>query len=41
MNFVYFAAGHAVLACGESAQSGHSVKQEPAEATQEVAQCHA
>lgn len=35
------AAGHAVLACGESAQSGHSVKQEPAEATQEVAQCHA
>lgn len=35
------AAGHAVLACGELAQSGRSVKQEPAEATQEVAQCHA
>jgi putative transposase len=27
------AAGHAVLACGELAQSGRSVKQEPAEAT--------
>jgi putative transposase len=27
------AAGHAVLACGEPVQSGHSVKQEPAEAT--------
>ena len=25
--------GHRLLACGESAQSGHSVKQEPAEAT--------
>ena len=35
------AAGHAVLACGELAQSGRPVKQEPAEATQEVAQCHA
>jgi putative transposase len=32
------AAGHAVLACGESVQSGRSVKQEPAEATtQELA----
>ncbi len=32
------AAGHAVLACGEAAQSGASVKQEPAEvATQEPA----
>jgi len=28
------AAGHAVLACGESAQSGHSMKQEPAEVSQ-------
>ena len=27
------AAGHAVLACGELAQSGRPVKQEPAEAT--------
>ncbi|MBX3320530.1 MAG: transposase [Nitrospira sp.] len=27
------AAGHAVLACGETAQSGRSVKQEPTEAT--------
>ena len=35
------AAGHAVLACGELAQSGRSVKQEPAEATQEVDQCPA
>ena len=33
--------GHRLLACGELAQSGRSVKQEPAEATQEVAQCHA
>lgn len=32
-----FAAGHAVLAHGESAQSGRSVKWEPAEATQAVA----
>jgi putative transposase len=31
------AAGHAVLACGEMAQSGRSVKQEPAEATQALA----
>jgi putative transposase len=29
------AAGHAVLACGEPAQSGHSVKQEPTEATRQ------
>jgi putative transposase len=30
--------GHRLLACGESAQSGRSVKQEPAEATtQELA----
>lgn len=28
------AAGHAVLACGETAQSGHSMKQEPAEVSQ-------
>ena len=28
------AAGHAVLACGESVQSGRSMKQEPAEASQ-------
>jgi putative transposase len=27
------AAGHAVLACGESVQLGRSVKQEPAEET--------
>ena len=27
------AAGHAVLACGEMMQSGHSVKQELTEAT--------
>ena len=27
--------GHRLLACGESAQSGRSVKQEPAEATQQ------
>ncbi|BBE51053.1 Transposase [Ferriphaselus amnicola] len=33
--------GHRLLACGELAQSGRSVKQEPAEVTQEVAQCHA
>ena len=33
--------GHRLLACEELAQSGRSVKQEPAEATQEVAQCHA
>ena len=33
--------GHRLLACGELAQSGRSVKQEPAEATQEVDQCHA
>ena len=33
--------GHRLLACGELAQSGRSVKQEPAEATREVAQCHA
>ena len=33
--------GHRLLACGELAQSGRSVKQEPAEAPQEVAQCHA
>ena len=33
--------GHRLLACGELAQSGRSVKQEPTEATQEVAQCHA
>jgi putative transposase len=31
------AAGHAVSACGETAQSGRSVKQEPTEATQAVA----
>lgn len=31
------AAGHAVLACGESAQSGRSMKQEPTEATQAIA----
>lgn len=31
------ARGHRVLACGESAQSGRSVKQEPAEATQAIA----
>lgn len=30
------AAGHAVLACGEMMQSGHSVKQEPAEVTTQV-----
>jgi putative transposase len=30
------ARGYRVLACGESAQSGHSKKQEPTEATQEV-----
>ncbi len=30
------AAGHAVLACGEMMQSGHSVKQEPAEVTIQV-----
>jgi len=35
------AAGHAVLACGGAAQSGRPMKQEPTEATQEVAQCHA
>jgi len=29
------AAGHAVLACGGMAQSGHPMKQEPAEATQQ------
>jgi putative transposase len=29
------AAGHAVLACGELAQSGHSAKQEPTEATRQ------
>jgi putative transposase len=29
------AAGHAVLACGEPAQSGRSAKQEPAEATEQ------
>ena len=33
--------GHRLLACGELAQLGRSVKQEPAEATQGVAQCHA
>ena len=33
--------GHRLLACRELAQSGRSVKQEPAEATQGVAQCHA
>ena len=33
--------GHRLLACGEPAQSGRSVKQEPAEATQGMAQCHA
>lgn len=31
------ARGHRVLACGESVQSGRSVKQEPAEATQAIA----
>jgi putative transposase len=31
------ARGHRVLACGESAQSGHSMKQEPAEATRRSA----
>jgi putative transposase len=31
------AAGHAVLACGEPAQSGRSKKQEPTEATQAIA----
>jgi putative transposase len=31
------AAGHAVLACGETAQSGRSTKQEPAEATRKSA----
>ena len=31
------ARGHRVLACGESAQSGRSVKQEPAEANQAIA----
>lgn len=31
------ARGHRVLACGEKAQSGRSVKQEPAEATQAIA----
>lgn len=35
------AAGHAVLACGGAAQSGRPMKQEPAEAIQEVAPCHA
>jgi putative transposase len=35
------AAGHAVLACGGTAQSGRPMKQEPTEATREVAQCHA
>ncbi len=30
------ARGHRVLVCGESVQSGHSAKQEPTEATQEV-----
>jgi putative transposase len=29
-------AGHAVIACGEPAQSGRSAKQEPTEATQAV-----
>jgi len=29
--------GHRLLACGESAPSGRSVKQEPAEASQAVA----
>ena len=33
--------GHRLLACGELAQLGRSVKQEPAEASQGVAQCHA
>jgi len=33
------ARGHRVLACGESVQSGRSVKQEPAEATQAIAAC--
>jgi putative transposase len=28
------AAGHAVIACGESVQSGRSMKQEPAEVSQ-------
>ncbi|MGL5384946.1 MAG: RNA-guided endonuclease InsQ/TnpB family protein, partial [Enterobacterales bacterium] len=28
------AAGHAALACGEMAQSGHSMKQEPTEMIQ-------
>ncbi|MCX5814287.1 MAG: hypothetical protein NT178_18930, partial [Proteobacteria bacterium] len=31
------AAGHAVLACGEIAQSGYSMKQEPTEAIQACA----
>ena len=35
------AAGHAVLACGGTAQSGRPMKQEPAEANQAVARCHA
>ena len=33
------AAGHAVLACGGMAQSGHPAKQEPAEAAQGAALC--
>lgn len=33
------AAGHAVLACGGTVQSGRPAKQEPAEATQDVALC--
>jgi putative transposase len=31
------ARGHRVLACGEPVQSGHSVKQEPTEATLAIA----
>lgn len=34
-------AGHARLACGETAQSGRSVKQEPTEAIQEATPCPA